>query len=99
MTWRSGLLHSGDPALTDTEGVTGSNPVAPTNKALTSENAGQFAVRDRHLDDAAHSQRLQPLPPRPGHDPPRGASSESGGPTRRPPRRPHRGGHRSHSAV
>jgi hypothetical protein len=28
----------------DTEGVTGSNPVAPTMKALTSGNAGQVAV-------------------------------------------------------
>jgi hypothetical protein len=31
----------------DTEGVTGSNPVAPTSKPLTSGNAGQFAVRSR----------------------------------------------------
>jgi hypothetical protein len=32
-------------AWPDTEEVTGSNPVAPTNKALTSGNAGQIAVR------------------------------------------------------
>jgi hypothetical protein len=31
----------------DTEEVTGSNPVAPTNKALTSANDGQFAVWGR----------------------------------------------------
>jgi hypothetical protein len=31
-------------AWPDTEGVTGSNPVAPTNNALTSGNAGQLAV-------------------------------------------------------
>jgi hypothetical protein len=31
----------------DTEEVTGSNPVAPTNKPLTSGNAGQFAVWGR----------------------------------------------------
>jgi hypothetical protein len=31
----------------DTEGVTGSNPVAPTNKALTSGNAGQLAIWGR----------------------------------------------------
>jgi hypothetical protein len=29
----------------DTEEVTGSNPVAPTNKTLTSVSAGQIAVR------------------------------------------------------
>jgi hypothetical protein len=28
----------------DTEGVTGSNPVAPTNNSLTSGNAGQVAL-------------------------------------------------------
>jgi hypothetical protein len=31
----------------DTEGVTGSNPVAPTTKTLTSGNAGQFAISGR----------------------------------------------------
>jgi hypothetical protein len=31
----------------DTEEVTGSNPVAPTNNTVTSGNAGQFAVRGR----------------------------------------------------
>ena len=34
-------------AWPDTEGVTGSNPVAPTHKALTSGNAGQIAGRGR----------------------------------------------------
>jgi hypothetical protein len=29
--------------FSDTEEVTGSNPVTPTNKTLTSENAGQFS--------------------------------------------------------
>jgi hypothetical protein len=40
-TARYGLVGS------DTEEVTGSNPVAPTSKALTSGNAGQFAVWGR----------------------------------------------------
>jgi hypothetical protein len=31
-------------AWPDTEGVTGSNPVAPTHKPLTSGNAGQLAI-------------------------------------------------------
>jgi site-specific recombinase XerD len=39
--------HGHQPIRSDTEGVTGSNPVAPTSKALTSGNAGQFAVWGR----------------------------------------------------
>jgi hypothetical protein len=32
------------PVVADTEEVTGSNPVTPTNELPTSGNAGQFAV-------------------------------------------------------
>jgi hypothetical protein len=39
MTWENGVEHSGFLCFADTEEVTGSNPVAPTSKALTSENA------------------------------------------------------------
>jgi hypothetical protein len=58
VTWENGSEHSGSRGFADTEGVTGSNPVAPTGKALTSGNAvalttmalsngnaGQLAVR------------------------------------------------------
>jgi hypothetical protein len=38
-TWENGVEHSGSRWFADTEGVTGSNPVAPTNKTLTSGNA------------------------------------------------------------
>jgi hypothetical protein len=41
------LLAQRFPGFADTEGVTGSNPVAPTIDALTSGNAGQSAVRGR----------------------------------------------------
>src|SRR4030095_14968779 len=82
----------------DTEEVTGSNPVAPTNTVLTSGNAGQLAVRDRHLDGAAHPQRPQPLPHGQGRTAP-WRQFRVRGSTRRPPRRPYRGWHRSHSAV
>ena len=40
-TCGNGRPHSGSLEFADTEEVTGSNPVAPTNKALTSGNAGQ----------------------------------------------------------
>jgi hypothetical protein len=38
-TWEDGRPHSGSLWFADTEEVTGSNPVAPTTKALTSGNA------------------------------------------------------------
>jgi hypothetical protein len=38
-TWDNGVEHSGFLCFADTEEVTGSNPVAPTSKALTSGNA------------------------------------------------------------
>ena len=60
VTWENGAWHSGSRGFADTEEVTGSNPVAPTIKALTSGNAaaliitalasrdaGQLAVRGR----------------------------------------------------
>jgi hypothetical protein len=47
VTWENGVEHSGSRGFADTEGVTGSNPVAPTSKALTSGNAGQLAVWGR----------------------------------------------------
>src|SRR4029450_1435630 len=45
VTWENGSEHSGSLWFADTEEVTGSNPVAPTNNTLTSRNAGQTAVR------------------------------------------------------
>ena len=39
VTWENGVEHSGSQGFADTEEVTGSNPVAPTHKALTSGNA------------------------------------------------------------
>ena len=57
VTWENGVEHSGSRGFADTEGVTGSNPVAPTTSGLTSgnavaltftalssRNAGQFTV-------------------------------------------------------
>src|SRR5512132_2961776 len=43
-TWENGAWHSGSRWFADTEGVTGSNPVAPTNKGLTSGNAVALTV-------------------------------------------------------
>jgi hypothetical protein len=43
-TWENGVYHSGSRGFADTEGVTGSNPVAPTNKALTSVNAVALTI-------------------------------------------------------
>jgi hypothetical protein len=47
---RSTAGHGRQAIRSDTEQVTGSNPVAPTIQALTSGNAGQFAV---HLTSLA----------------------------------------------
>jgi hypothetical protein len=43
-TWGNGVEHSGSRWFADTEEVTGSNPVAPTTKPLTSENAVTFTT-------------------------------------------------------
>jgi hypothetical protein len=45
VTWGNSVEHSGSRGFADTEGVTGSNPVAPTNTTLTSRDAGQVRVR------------------------------------------------------
>src|SRR4029450_8043910 len=44
VTWENGSEHSGSLCFADTEEVTGSNPVAPTTPALTSENAVAFTT-------------------------------------------------------
>jgi hypothetical protein len=46
-TWANGRPHSGSLDFADTEEVTGSNPVAPTIKALTSGNAAEFSASTR----------------------------------------------------
>ena len=43
-TWENGFEHSGSLRFADTEEVTGSNPVAPTNKPLTSGNAVALTI-------------------------------------------------------
>jgi hypothetical protein len=42
VTCNNKLPHSGSLHFADTEEVTGSNPVAPTDSALSSGNAGQY---------------------------------------------------------
>jgi hypothetical protein len=53
VTWENGSEHSGSLCFADTEEVTGSNPVAPTNKALTSGNAaGPFPSHGRRGEES-----------------------------------------------
>jgi hypothetical protein len=52
-TWENGVEHSGSLCFADTEEVTGSNPVAPTNMTLTSGNAaGPFPSRGRRGEES-----------------------------------------------
>ena len=87
-------------AWPDTEEVTGSNPVAPTHKTLTSGNAGQFAVRGR-FRDLCTGWRAFPLLNLPVHGPTRPAPAHSllrAAPVRREPLGPNRH-HLSHGRA
>ena len=44
VSWGNGVEHSGSQCFADTEGVTGSNPVAPTTSGLTSGNAVALTI-------------------------------------------------------
>jgi hypothetical protein len=62
-TWDNGVEHSGFLCFADTEEVTGSNPVAPTNKTLTRAFVDHFAPpmdrgRQREVADGRESVSL-----------------------------------------
>jgi hypothetical protein len=59
VTWENGVEHSGSPQFADTEGVTGSNPVAPTstNGSLDSPTVAacqRFAREPLSVVDPTH---------------------------------------------
>jgi hypothetical protein len=45
-TWENGVEHSGSRGFADTEGVTGSNPVAPTTQSSRSDKVSVPTLRD-----------------------------------------------------